>query len=249
MKPAGHLPDPRRRAPPNRRRPARGPWIVLAGLVAVGIEIAILDPLAPRAPVEAPAIESVAAPPPALHPAEINPWKAAALRVEEDRGHPIGRAARVQVPAELRHYPDPRRFLAVQVAGWMEQKYPLPHDEAELAQMIERGDLVEVPSLGAHYILYGVGANATDDPLGHYDRATNQEIPLYPRYDVFEDAAAEWSATVAAKSAAAARPSGPGAQRPQGGRGPREGSRHRRRLVRGLRSPAAPGVRVASPGH
>ncbi|HEV7501669.1 MAG TPA: DUF5715 family protein, partial [Vicinamibacteria bacterium] len=92
----------------------------------------------------------------------------------------------------------------------------LPHDEAELAQMIEHGDLVEVPSLGAHYILYGVGANATDDPLGHYDRATNQEIPLYPRYDVFEDAAAEWSATVAAKKAAAADATAQAAKLPRG---------------------------------
>src|SRR5438046_3399529 len=100
MKPVGHLPEPRRPTPPNRRPPVRWPWLLVAGMVAVGVEVAMLQQLAPRAPVEAPAIESVAAPPPALHPAEINSWKAAALRVEEDRGRPIGRAARVQVPAE-----------------------------------------------------------------------------------------------------------------------------------------------------
>ena len=124
----------------------------------------------------------------------VNPWREAAKRVEENRGEPMGRAARVHVPAELRHYADKRRFLAIQVAAWREKNYELPHDEAELAGMIERGEMVEVPSLGEHHILYGVGANATGEPLTHYDVATGQEIPLYPRYDVFDDAAAEWSA-------------------------------------------------------
>lgn len=179
----------------------------------------------PRPAADAPAADTVAAPPPALPPAQVNPWKAAARRVEEDRGAPIGKAAKVHIPAELRHYADTRRFLAIQVAGWMEQKYPLPHDEAELAQMIARGDLVEVPSLGEHYILYGVGANATDDPIAHYDRASGVEIPLYPRYDVFEDAAAGSAAEAAAKKAEAAEAAA------QAAKLPRAQARRRRTLL------------------
>ena len=81
--------------------------------------------------------------------------------MEEDRGQAIGRAARVHVPAELRHYPDKKRFLALQVAGWMEKDYPIPDDEADLAQMIDRGEMVEVPADlltgGEHYALEVAG--------------------------------------------------------------------------------------------
>jgi uncharacterized protein DUF5715 len=161
---------------------------------------------------EAPAPE--AAPPPHVPPAQINRWKEAARRVEEDRGEPVGRAARVHIPIELRHYPDKRRFLAVQVAAWMEQDYPIPHDEAELALLIEKGDLVEMPPLGDHYILYGVGANATGDPLTHYDGASGAEIPLYARYDLYQDAAAEMSARIDERKAAAAAASAQAAKVP-----------------------------------
>jgi uncharacterized protein DUF5715 len=169
----------------------------------------------PRGPETAEAPDTVAAPPPAVPPAQVNPWREAAKKVEENRGEPMGRAARVHVPAELRHYADKRRFLAIQVAAWMEKDYPLPHDEAELAQMIERGEMVEVASLGDDHILYGVGANATGDPFGHYDRKTDTEIPLYPRYDLFQDAAAEWSAKIDEKKAAAATATAEAAKLPR----------------------------------
>jgi hypothetical protein len=135
----------------------------------------------------------------------VNPWRAAAKLVEEERGKPIGRAARVHVPGELQHYGDKRRFLAVQVASWKENEYPIPHDEAELAQMIEHGDLVEVPAVGDNYVLYGVGANATDEPLAHYDKATGDDIPLYAGWDRFQDAAEGWGAQIDARKAAAAQ--------------------------------------------
>ena len=168
------------------------------------------DVLAPS-----PAPESAAAPPPAVAPSEVNPWREAARLVEEDRGQAIGRAARVHVPAELRHYADKKRFLAVQVAGWMEKDYPIPDDEADLAPMIDRGELVEVPAFGKDHVLYGVGANATGEPLAHFDRATGREIPLYARYDLFEDAAAEWSASADEKKAAAAAVSAQAAKVPR----------------------------------
>jgi hypothetical protein len=82
--------------------------------------------LRPQSPSAAPATESAAAPPPAVAPSEVHPWKEAARLVEEDRGQAIGRAARVHVPAELRHYANKKRFLALQVAGWMEKDYPIP---------------------------------------------------------------------------------------------------------------------------
>lgn len=172
-----------------------------------------------------PAPDSVAEPPPAVPPAEVNPWRAAAKLVEENRGEPMGRAAAVHVPAELRHYPDKRRFLAVQVAAWMEKGDPIPHDEAELAGMIERGEMVEVPALGKDHILYGVGANATGDPLTHDDRGTGQEIPLYSRYDVYQDAAAERAAAAQARTAEAAEASA------QAAKLPRAQARRRRALL------------------
>jgi hypothetical protein len=136
------------------------------------------------------------APPPAIDAPDAPTWRAAARKVEEPRGEPMGRGASVRIPTELRHYRDTRRFLAVQVAGWREQGYPLPHDYAELAEMIQRGELVAVPVLGEDYILYGVGANASDDPLAHYEADTGRHIPLFARYDLYEDAAAEWKADI-----------------------------------------------------
>jgi DNA-binding transcriptional regulator YdaS (Cro superfamily) len=124
----------------------------------------------------APAPESAAAPPPAVVPSEVNPWREAARLVEEDRGQAIGRAARVHVPAELRHYADKKRFLALQVAGWMEKDYPIPDDEADLAPMIDRGEMVEVPAFSKDHVLYGVGANATGEPLAHFDRAPQERL-------------------------------------------------------------------------
>jgi hypothetical protein len=148
------------------------------------------------------------APPPALSGPEAPSWRAAARKVEEPRGEPMGRGAAVRIPPELRHYADTRRFLAIQVAGWREQGYPRPHDDAELAEMIQRGELVPVPVIGDHYILYGVGANVSDEPLFHYETLTGEHIPLFARYDLYEDAAREWRDEVArltAESAARSR--------------------------------------------
>jgi hypothetical protein len=177
-------------------------WGLLAcAVIAGGLA---LHHFRPHLTAPSPAPESAAAPPPAVAPSEVNPWREAARLVEEDRGQPIGRAARVHVPAELRHYADKKRFLAMQVAGWMEKDYPIPDDEADLAHMIDRGDMVELPAFSKDHVLYGVGANATGEPLAHFDRASGREIPLYTRYDLFEDAAAEWSASADEKKAAAA---------------------------------------------
>ncbi len=115
-----------------------------------------------------------------------DPWKEAAERVAEDRGEPTGRDARVEVPPELRHYSDRRRFLAVQSAECEEQKYEIPHDYAALIDLVRRGQLIEMEPLGADYILYGAGESATEDGMTHFDRATGEDIPLLERRDEYE---------------------------------------------------------------
>ena len=130
--------------------------------------------------------ESLQPPPPTVEPPQIDPWKAAAHRVEEDRGEAIGRKATINTPPELQHYSDRRRFLAVQVAETREQHYTLPEDYADLARLIRNGGLVEMPPLGDDYILYGVGANASDEPFMHYDTASGENIPLFASDDEFK---------------------------------------------------------------
>src|SRR5919198_2265386 len=95
-------------------------------------------------------------------------WAAAVARVEEPRGS----SEPLRVPVELQHYNDNRRFLAVQMADSRVENYELPHDQAELAEMVRRGDLVEVKALGEDYLLYDVGTALREDPLTHYDVAT-----------------------------------------------------------------------------
>ncbi|MBA3768751.1 MAG: hypothetical protein H0W99_17580 [Acidobacteria bacterium] len=107
-----------------------------------------------------------------------NPFQTAIRKVEEDRGPETGNKAKVDVPAELKLYKDKKRFLAIQVAAWLEQKYQIPHDFAELALMINRGEFTRLPALGSSYILYGVGIKANDE-LTHYDQKTGKSIPLF----------------------------------------------------------------------
>ncbi len=122
--------------------------------------------------------ETLMAPPKAA-PALVDPWKEAALKVEEDRGEPVGRAAQVDVPDEVKHYSDNRRFLAIQIAESRKHRLRTPHDFAELVEQIRSRELVEVPALGNGYILYGVGLSATEDPFSHYDPATGDSVPLF----------------------------------------------------------------------
>ncbi|PYS76994.1 MAG: hypothetical protein DMF67_04410 [Acidobacteria bacterium] len=108
-----------------------------------------------------------------------DPYAEAVSKVEEDRGEPAGRQAKVEVPAELKQYPDRHRFLAIQAASANEAGVRTPHDFAELAEMIARGDgLVEVPRLGRGYILFGVGGAATGE-LTHYDAKQGKSVPLF----------------------------------------------------------------------
>jgi hypothetical protein len=107
------------------------------------------------------------------------PYDFAHDRVQEDRGQAMGLAARVVVPAELRHYSDRRRFLAVQMADTRQEQLELPLDDGDLAAMLRAGTLVEMPRLGDDYILYDIGTDAADDPMAAYDPDARKDVPLF----------------------------------------------------------------------
>ena len=111
--------------------------------------------------------------------AVVDPWKEAALRVEQDRGEPMGREAEVEVPSQLKHFGDSRRFLGSQIAEARKQQLKTPADFGDMVILIEQGELVELPPLGKGYILYGVGMLVSDEPLTHYDKATRQSVTLF----------------------------------------------------------------------
>jgi hypothetical protein len=117
--------------------------------------------------------------PPSSAAAESTPWNLAARRVTEDRGEAVGRQAKVEVPPQLKHYSDTRRFLAIQVAEWKEHSVETPHDYAGLAGMIRGGELVEVPAATDSYVLYGVGALADAEGFTHYDKAAGKGVAVY----------------------------------------------------------------------
>ena len=154
----------------------RAPWLPAAGAaVALAAALLLAVGLGRRAPVPEPEMHA----PETVTAEKIDPWKEAALKVEEDRGEDAGRKAKIEVPEQLKHYEDRRRFLASQVAAWREYQYETPHDFAELAVMIKRGELVEVPALGESHLLYGVGLSASDEPFTHYDRESGDSVTLY----------------------------------------------------------------------
>ena len=155
-----------------------------AALLGVGLAVALVM----WGDLPKPEEVAVSPPPNALTAPVVRTWREAARRVEENRGEPVGRAAAVVVPPELRHYSDRRRFLAVQVAESRAQDFELPHDYSELVELIDHGQMVEMKPVGDDYVLYGVGASVSDDPLTHYDRATGTDIPLYENYADFQDA-------------------------------------------------------------
>lgn len=110
--------------------------------------------------------------------AEISVWERAAQKVLEDRGEPVGKGAKIDVPSQLRHYSDKRRFLAVQVAEWHKHRFETPRDYAGLAGMIRKGELVELKPASDSYILYGVGGRATGAPFTVFDKSSGNSIAL-----------------------------------------------------------------------
>lgn len=99
-------------------------------------------------------------------PAET--WATAADKVKQDRGEPVGRAAKVETPSQLRHYSDTRLFLATQVAEVAEHEVSTPQDFVDLAAMINRNELVQLQPFTENYILFGVGGSADSLPFSRY---------------------------------------------------------------------------------
>jgi hypothetical protein len=116
----------------------------------------------------------------------LDPYAEAVSKVEAGRGEPAGRKATVEIPPELKQYKEARRFLAIQGAAASEAGVKSPHDFAELAEAIRGGgQLVEVPSLGKAYVLYGVGLTA-NGALTHYDLKNRKVVPLYANVEELE---------------------------------------------------------------
>lgn len=109
--------------------------------------------------------------------AEVSTWTEAVRRVKEDRGEAAGKQARIEIPSELRHYSDSRRFLAIQVAEWREHKLRTPADFVDLAEMIRNREMVPVEPVTKNYILFGVGGSANSEPFARYKKG--DRIALY----------------------------------------------------------------------
>ena len=109
--------------------------------------------------------------------AEISSWTQAVRKVKEDRGAPVGKQAKIEIPQQLRHYSDTRRFLAVQVAEWRQHRFNTPQDFVELAAMIKNGEMVQLQPVSRNYILFGVGGSADKEPFTRYENG--KKIALY----------------------------------------------------------------------
>jgi len=103
----------------------------------------------------------------------VDPWTAAVEKIKEDRGE----AARgpVETPAELKHYSERYWFLATQVAEIDKHNVYLCQDFLDLATLIQRGEMVPIPSVTDTYILYGVGEAANDSEFSTFENATATE--------------------------------------------------------------------------
>lgn len=111
--------------------------------------------------------------------AELDAWKLAVQKVKEDRGEPVGKQAVTDVPAELAHYSDTRRFLAIQVAASRENQLATPHDFVDLSRQIREGELVELRLASDNYVLFGVGGVADKEPFTYFDKDSRKRITLY----------------------------------------------------------------------
>jgi hypothetical protein len=115
--------------------------------------------------------------PAAAEAAEVSSWTQAIQKVKEDRGEPTGKQARMDIPQQLKHYSDTRRFLAIQVAESLEHRLENPQDFVDLASIIRRGEMVELKPASQNYILFGVGGGADKEPFTRYENGKSR--PLY----------------------------------------------------------------------
>jgi len=112
-------------------------------------------------------------------------WAVAAQKVKEDRGEPVGRQAQVEIPAQLKHYNDTRRFLATQVAEVMQHQLETPRDFVDLAGMIGHGEFAHLPTVKDTYILFGVGGSANEAPFTRFQNG--HRISLYSEAELRQE--------------------------------------------------------------
>jgi hypothetical protein len=126
----------------------------------------------------------------------VDAYEEAKKRVEENRGEAFGRKAQVKIPAQLQHYADRRRFLAIQYAAWNSLHNEIPRGYLELLELILKGGLVEMEKVGDDYLLYGVGEMADTQAFSYYDAASDENITLYENSVEFEKAQKELTASI-----------------------------------------------------
>jgi hypothetical protein len=111
-------------------------------------------------------------------PANINnsidadAWYRAVEKVKADRGGEG--AGALEVPQELKHYEERYWFLAAQVAEIEKYKIHTCQDYLDLAMLIERGEIVPVPSVTDTYVLLGIGQRADDSEYSVYEEDKSQ---------------------------------------------------------------------------
>lgn len=147
--------------------------ILVVASVAAGIAVwALLRFTAPRyqseAAINVPGVTSAI---------NSDQWARAVERVKEARSEAENAQGSIAVPAELRHYEDRHWFLATQVAEVRKYNLHSVQDFVDLAAMIQRGELVEVPAVTDTYVLFGVGAKANDEAFTRYE--ADQSVGLY----------------------------------------------------------------------
>jgi hypothetical protein len=109
-------------------------------------------------------------------------WNLAVEQVKADRG-PEGAGA-IEIPTELKHYPERHWFLATQVAEIAKYQIHTCQDYVDLAAAIERGEMVEVPWVTDTYVLFGVAAKADDSVFARYE--DDHELGLYSEAELTE---------------------------------------------------------------
>lgn len=107
-------------------------------------------------------------------------WEQAIAKVKEDRGEVAG-AARLEIPPELRLYPERRWFLATQVAEVRKHNLVASQDFLDLATKLKNGDVVGVPAVTDTYVLFGVGQIANDDAFARHENDRNVELYNEPQ--------------------------------------------------------------------
>ena len=108
---------------------------------------------------------------------EAELWTQGVEKVKADRGEPADGKTGIETPPELRHYADRHWFLATQVAEVRKNNVHTCQDFVDLAAMIQRGEMVSLPSATENYILFGVGAKVDNEPFSRYE--DDHSIALY----------------------------------------------------------------------